>query len=87
MNLLKCAFFLICGPFRNERPVSLFCPTNNKALYSCAQCELLVVVSWTLAKQHQVICRSDLVRVVRLSCAAAILCLGREAGKVQHHQQ
>ena len=43
MNLLKCAFFLICGPFRNERLVSLFCPTNNKALYSCAQCELLLL--------------------------------------------
>ncbi len=50
------------------------------------QDEMLIVIFGSLAKHHQVFCCSYLVRVVWLSCAAAVLCLGGEADKANHNQ-
>ncbi len=51
------------------------------------QNEVLIVIFGAFAKQHQVLCCSNLVRVIRLSRPATILCLSWHAIKVQHHQQ
>jgi hypothetical protein len=42
------------------------------------QDEVLVVVLGGLAQQHQVFCRSDLVRVIRVSGTAAVFGVGRQ---------
>jgi hypothetical protein len=68
--------------WRNHGPVKHLPPRQIRIQVDVAgQDKVLVVIFGSLAQQHQVLCCSNLVGIVRLTCAAAIFGVGRDGDK------